>query len=145
MGNNYPDPWNFSNTDKNLVSPNGKYKVEFGDLHEIAMGAPISGKSFLILGDKRIKLNDQTGGPIIWNESSDKVAMPVWGKDRLQRILVADITNLSIAVFERKFRVLQFKKFDADILSGIDSPIYMTTDFHFDLNNEKIDRIEQLG
>ena len=32
MNNEYPNPWNFSNIDKNLLSQNGKYKIEFGEL-----------------------------------------------------------------------------------------------------------------
>lgn len=58
MNNEYPNPWNFSNIDENLLSPNGKYKIEFGDLYEIGMGAPLIGECFLIHNDKKLKLND---------------------------------------------------------------------------------------
>ncbi len=37
MNIDYPNPWNFDNTDENLISPDGKYKIQFGALSEIAM------------------------------------------------------------------------------------------------------------
>lgn len=33
--------WNFSITDKNLLSPNKEYRIEYGILNEITMGAPL--------------------------------------------------------------------------------------------------------
>lgn len=36
MNNNYPNPWEFSNTDKEMLSPNQEYKIEFYNLNEIA-------------------------------------------------------------------------------------------------------------
>ena len=55
MNNTYPDPWNFSNTDKNMVAPNGKYSVTFSELSEIAMGAPLKGICYLIFGKQKNK------------------------------------------------------------------------------------------
>jgi hypothetical protein len=65
MINTYPNPWNFSNTDLNLISPNQQYKIEYGDLYEIAMGAPIGGSCYLYPKNKKIKISNWAGGPII--------------------------------------------------------------------------------
>lgn len=31
MNNRYPNAWNFSNSDKNLIAPNGKLRIEYGE------------------------------------------------------------------------------------------------------------------
>ena len=144
MNNEYPNPWNFSNIDKNLLSPNGKYKIEFGELYEIAMGAPIGGECYLIYDDKKIKLNDWSGGPIIWNEINEKIALPIWTKQRNQKIAIVDLANLTITTFKKEFRVLHFNKFLDNNLFGIDSPIYMTAKLNFDIDKEEIETIKQL-
>ena len=144
MNNDYPNPWNFSNIDKNLLSPNGKYKIEFGELYEIAMGAPIGGKCYLIYENKKLKLNDWCGGPIIWNETNKKVALPLWTKQRNQKIAIVDITVLNITIFKKEFRVLHFNKFLDNHLFGIDSPIYMTAKLNFDIDKEEIETIKQM-
>lgn len=144
MNNEYPNPWNFANIDKNLLSPNGKYKIEFGELYEIAMGAPISGECYLILDDKKLKLNDCCCGPIIWNNSSNKIALPIWTKQRNQKISIVDVTNLTITTFKKEFRVLHFNNFLDNYLFGIDSPIYRRTTLNFDIEKEEIETIKEL-
>ncbi len=47
MTDTYPNPWDFNNIDKKLVSPDNFYKAVYYDLNEIAMGAPIGGQCFL--------------------------------------------------------------------------------------------------
>ncbi|MBB6004025.1 hypothetical protein [Arcicella rosea] len=144
MSSDYPNPWNFSNIDKNLLSPNGKYKIEFGELYEMAMGAPIAGECYLIFDDKKIKINEWTGGPVIWNETSGKIALPIWTKNRNQKISIVDINNLTITTYKKEFRVLHFNKFEENKLSGIDSPFYMTTKLNFDINKEEVETIKQI-
>ncbi|HEV2831376.1 MAG TPA: hypothetical protein VGW31_05285, partial [Hanamia sp.] len=62
MDDNYPNPWNFSNSDNNSTSFDGQYKIEFGDLIEIGMGAPIAGQCFLTTkNDLKILLNKWCG------------------------------------------------------------------------------------
>ncbi len=139
-----PTPWNFSNTDKNKLSPNGKYKVEFHNLYEIAMGAPVGGECYLIYGNNKIKLSEWCGAPVIWNATSDKVALPIWTKQRKQKIAIVDISDFTITIFNKEFRVLQFNKFIDNVLSGVDSPIYMPKKLTFDILNEKIEAIQQL-
>ena len=144
MNIEYPNPWNFSNIGKNLLSPNGKYKIEFGELDEIAMGAPIGGECYLLFENKKIKLNGWCGGPIIWNETNEKIALPIWTKNRNQKIAIVDVFNFTITTFKKEFRVLHFSKFIDNNLLGIDSPIYMTTKLNFDVLNEEIETLKSL-
>jgi hypothetical protein len=143
--NKYPNPWNFSNADKNLISPDGKYRIEFGELYEIAMGAPIGGTCYLILNDSKIELNTWSGGPVIWNGTSTKVALPIWTKNRNQKIAVVDVTTMTITIYKQEFRVLDLQRFDDNLIIGIDSPIYMTTYVKVDIDNEKTEVIKRLN
>ena len=145
MNREYPNPWDFSNTDQNLRSPNGEYRLEFGELNEIAMGAPIGGPCYLIFEDKKIKINDWAGGPVIWNNTSDKVALPIWTKNRNQKISIVNIANMTITLFKKEFRVLHLDKFDGELIFGVDSPIYMTTELSFDIDREEIEIVKSLG
>jgi hypothetical protein len=144
MNNEYPNPWNFSNNDKNLLAPNGKYKIEFGELNEIAMGAPIGGECYLNYDDKKLKLNDWCGGPIIWNETNEKIALPIWTKQRIQKIAIIDLANLTITTFKKEFRVLHFNKFIDNNLFGIDSPMYRAATLNFGIDKEEIETSKQL-
>ncbi|MFN5307912.1 MAG: hypothetical protein ACK5C0_00485 [Candidatus Kapaibacterium sp.] len=145
MNNEYPNPWNFSNIDKNLISPNGHYSVEFGELNEIAMGAPIGGECYLNFDNLKYKLNEWCAGPIIWNNLSTKIALPIWTKNRNQKIEIVDISEMKITTYKREFRVLQFHSFVHNLLQGIDSPIYMTRTLYFDVDKEEIEKTKKLN
>lgn len=144
MNNIYPNPWNFSNSDKNLTSPNKKYRIEYSDLYEIAMGAPIGGECFLISNETKMKLSDFCGGPIIWNQESSKIALPIWTKNRDQKIGIYDFENKTITLYKRIFRVLQFDSFIENKLTGIDSPIFQTEKFEINTKTEIIESISIL-
>ena len=144
MNISYPDPWNFSNNDPGLRSPDGQFKVEFGALIEIAMGAPIGGPCFLIIGNKKIEIYSWCGGPVIWNNSSDKIALPIWTKNRAQQIAVVDLNEMTITTFKEMFRVLHFDTFNDNLITGIDSPIYMTSELNFNIDVEEIESVRQL-
>lgn len=142
---NYPNPWNFSNVDKNLTSPNGRFRIEFEQLNEIAMGAPIGGECYLITPMKKIKLNDWSGGPIQWDTSSKKIAIPIWVQTREQKIGIADVESKSMIIYSKIFRILDLRTFDKNIITGYDSPIYKTTSIEFDTLKEKIEEVITLG
>lgn len=144
MNNIFPNPWNFSNSDKNLVSLNKKYRIEYSELHEIAMGAPIGGECFLISNDIKIKLSDFCGGPIIWNIESSKIALPIWTKNRDQKIGIFDIGSKTFTVFKRKFRVLQLNSFIDNKITGIDSPIYQSEKIEINTTTEIIESISNI-
>jgi hypothetical protein len=144
MNNEYPNPWNFSNIDKNLISPNGLYKVEFGNLNEIAMGAPIGGECYLNFNNLKYKLNEWCSGPILWNNLSSKIALPIWTENRTQKIEIVDIIELKITTYTREFRVLHLHSFVDNLVQGIDSPIQTTKILYFDLDKEEIEKTRKL-
>jgi hypothetical protein len=145
MKNNNPNPWDFSNIDKNLISPDGHFRVEFYNLNEIAMGGPIGGECYLISPtDDRIKLNDWCGGPIIWDDSSRKLALPIWTLNREQKIAIVDIENNTITIYSRLFRVLDLRTFDKNIITGYDSPIHKTSNVEFYILKEKAESVAEL-
>ena len=138
MNKRYPNAWNFSNSDKNLIAPNGKLRIEYGEQYEIAMGAPLGAECFLIIEDnERIKISDWAGGPAIWNSESDKVTFPIWTKNRAQQIRVVDLNVEKIITFSQIFRVLELEKFENSKIIGVDSPIHMTKILKFDTQTEK--------
>lgn len=139
-----PDPWNFLNTDENLKALNGKFKVEYGELHEIAMGAPIGGPCFLVTDGKKTKLSDWCGGPIVWNDASTKIALPIWTKDRAQKIAIVDVASKTITTYKKEFRVLHFDGFQDNYLLGIDSPIHRTEELNFNIDTEEIEQVKEL-
>lgn len=122
--NTYPNPWNFSNTDANLIAPNQQYKIEFGDLYEIAMGAPLGGGCYFLFKNQKNKLNDWAGGPVVWEESGSKVAFPIWTSKRKQQLAIFDVTTSTLTTFQRLFSVLHLTHFKGDTIVGVHSPIY---------------------
>lgn len=145
MNSNDISPWSFSNSDENMVSPNGICKIEYSELYEIAMGAPVGGTCFCIYLDKtRIKIHDFCGGPPVWNTTGVKVALPIWTKDRNQRIAILDTELKTLTIFSLQFRVLHLLSFIESIVHGKDSPIHMTQAVHFDTVKERIDKIIHL-
>jgi len=96
MTNTYPTPWDFSNDNKALTSPNNNYKVGYYDLNEIAMGAPIGGKCFLeIANKKKVLINNWCGGPAVWETDGQLIAIPIWQRKSwegtVQQIGIVDI------------------------------------------------------
>lgn len=135
----YPDPWNFSNTDKNLISHDGNFKVEYGILYEFVMGGPLGGECFLRYGNTKIKLNDFCGGPVIWNSTNNLLALPVWTKDKNQKIEVLDVEKLIITSNKKTFRVLHFELFSKNMLTGIDCPLHLPEKLIFEIDSEEIE------
>lgn len=144
-----PNPWNFHNTDKTLVSPDHLYKLVYYDLNEIAMGAPLGGSCFLERDDfRKIKIHDWCGGPPVWEATGQLFAIPIWTRSLLkgtvQHIGIVDLDVMELKIFAKTFRVLDLCSFDATIISGFDSPIYHTESVSFDIKQEKIESIIKL-
>ena len=145
MSNGYPSPWNFSNEDKNLISPDGKYKVQYGYLAEIAMGGPIGADCFLIYPkNQKLRLNNWCGGPAVWQDTGKKVALPVWTANREQQIAVADVDKKILTIYTKLFRVLDLRTFKENIITGFDSPIHRTTAVEFNIDTEEINETWKL-
>ncbi len=141
MNNRYPNAWNFSNSDKNLVSKNGRYKIEYGEMYEIAMGAPLGAECFLLDTETKhkIKICDWAGGPAIWNNNKNCVVFPIWTKNRAQQIRVIDIDLNKIFTYSQIFRVLELAEFKGETIYGIDSPIHKSKELSFDLMKHKVE------
>ena len=50
MNNSLETPWDFANE---YISPNKRFKLKFGYINEVAMGAPLSGECFLEFDGKK--------------------------------------------------------------------------------------------
>ncbi len=140
--NTYPNPWDFYNGNKELTSPDGLNRIEYYDLGEISMGAPLAGFCQLInQNGEKIKLSGRFGGPAIWNTDGTKIAIPTWTrkflKGTVQQISVLDIKKQEIIRFKKVFDVLDLRTFDQDEICGYDSPIYKTRTVKFDLTKER--------
>ena len=110
------------------------------------MGAPLVGICFCVLSEKgRIKLHEFCGGPIAWDTAGEKVALPIWTRNRNQRIAVFDTRDKTLTIFRQTFRVLDLRSFDRNFIYGYDSPIHKTSTLQFDTKSEKIDTVIQLG
>src|SRR6478736_9549914 len=140
----YPKPWIFENADEQMFSPDRQFRIEYGTLIEFVQGSPLAGKCFLVdnSGGKHL-INKLCGGPPIWSAEGNKVAIPVWKrtflKGTIQKILIIDINNKECTLFRKKFRVLDLKSFNKNIIYGIDSPVHKTDEVHFDLNKETVE------
>ena len=148
MNDNYPNPWNFSNADKKMISNDGQFRIEFGELNEIGMGAPIGGQCFLVTNtNEKVLLNKWCGGPIIWESKANKVALPIWTrkflKGTVQQIAIADIETRTLTIYAQTFSVLDLRAFDNNNIHGYDSPIYNTKTLSLDTSKMKVDKTLQ--
>lgn len=116
---NHPNPWNFSNKDEQLISPNKQCRIEYGELFEIAMGAPLGGECFLVYMDNsRLKVSEWAGGPVVWEKDSIRLALPIWTRERNQNIAVVDIAAQTLNIYAATFRVLDLKTLRATLLKA---------------------------
>lgn len=149
MIDTYPNPWDFNNEDKRLVSTNNFYRVVYSNLNEIAMGAPIGGQCCLeTTSGKKIKINDWCGGPPAWETDGQLIAVPIWTqkflKGTVQQIGVVDIMKMELKIFTDTFSVLDIRSFDKTTIYGYESPIYKTKTVIFDIEKKKIEKIIKL-
>ena len=121
-------PWNFATE---YPSPNGKAKLVYGSVGEVAMSAPLAGDCFLIMDGEKFELNGLYGGPAIWSENSARVAIPYWTKSRSQKLAIIDLQEMTIKISEKDFRVIELTKYKGGVVSGIDSPIYRSENIAF--------------
>ena len=145
----YPNPWDFNNENKELTSLNGANKIQYSDLGEIAMGAPLGGYCQWINKDgQTTKLNKWFGGPAVWNTLGTKVAIPTWTKKFLkgtvQQISILDVTTRELICYSKTFDVLDLRTFEGNVICGYDSPIHKTKTVTFNLDEERISEREKI-
>ena len=137
-----PHPWDFDNSQAQLVSSDGKNRILYGELMEVGMGAPLSASCFWVDSDGvEHHIDDWCGGPPIWNSEGTKAAIPAWARSwmrTVQQIIVLDIEKKEALRYAPEFRVLDLRSFDGHHIYGYDSPVYKTQTLDFDLSKEKV-------
>ncbi|MGV6832051.1 MAG: hypothetical protein ACWA5P_10900 [bacterium] len=134
MNNILGTPWDFKNE---YPAPNGLILLEFGDLGEVAMGAPLSGECFLNINGAKRKLDGLFGGPIVWSENSEIAAIPYWTKNRAQKLVIIDTKRMRMMISKKNFRVIELSEIKNGLVLGIDSPIYRTEQIKFNIAAEE--------
>ena len=137
-------PWDYENESPLAFAPNGKDRIIYEDLHEIGMGAPLTGKAFLInSNNEKLLINQSCGVPPIWNAEGNKCAIPIWTKKlfkgTVQKIGVVDIKNKELTVFRKTFEIIELNAFHENLIQGINSPMHKSKSLIFNLKKEKID------
>ena len=142
--NSYPNPWDFANTNTEMHSFDNKFKIEFGELNEIAMGAPLGGKCYLITDNIKILLNNFSAGPVIWENNSYRIAIPIWKKTAfkgtVQQIMIVDLYKSAVTLYKQTFNVLDLRSFNGDFIFGYDSPIHKKKILNLDITKLNIDK-----
>ena len=145
----YPNAWDFPNENSNGLNNDEKAILEYSDLNEIGMGAPLRGICRIKINeDKSILINNNCGGPAIWTRSGQKTAIPIWDKSffggTFQRIGIVDLKKQTLTKYKKKFRVLDLRSFSSNLILGIDSPIHRMKTVEFDYENEPIENVVEI-
>lgn len=140
MQNTLPTPWDFSNVERSLYSPDASQRLEYSELYEVCQGGPLRGACYWITPDnQRIKLPVDCGGPPVWEERGQYVAVPVW-QGSAQRIGVLLTQQRTFMLFRKRFRVLQLKQYQGVRIIGEDSPIHQPQPVLFNVRTAAIAR-----
>jgi hypothetical protein len=145
----YPNAWGFPNENSNKLKNENNATLEYSNLNEIGMGAPISGICKLNKKGRNVVLiGNNCGGPALWNESRLKIAIPIWEKSffrgQIQKIGIFDLEKNTLTKYKKKFRVLNLETFKNNKIEGIDSPIHKTKTVEFNIENEKVEKIIEI-
>lgn len=138
MANNHPNPWDFDNSDRQLIAPDGTNKLVYSELGEIGMGAPLGGHcNWVNSSGLNTNLGAWWAGPALWNSEGTMAAIPMWTrtfwKGTCQRLAILNIETNEITTFKQLFEVLDLRSFANNRISGYDSPIHNTKTVDFDL------------
>ena len=142
----YPNAWDFPNENPNGQEDENNATLEYSNLNEVGMGAPLSGKCKVRIQDnKKLLISENCGGPAIWTRNGQKVAIPIWDRSffggTFQRIGIVDLKNQTLTKYKKKFRVLDLRSFSGNNIVGFDSPIHKMKKLEFDYINEPIAKI----
>jgi hypothetical protein len=144
----YPNAWDFPNEISNKLKNENNATLEYSNLYEIGMGAPISGICKLNKNGGNIIIAVNCGGPALWNESGLKLAIPIWEnsflRGKIQKIGIVDLEKNTLTKYKKKFRVLNLESFNNNKITGIDSPIHKSKTIEFNIENEKVEKIIEI-
>jgi hypothetical protein len=129
-------------TNKNLISPNKKHEISFGEMSEQAMGGayycPIYLKNE---NEEPFLLHERSVGHALWQGNS-KVYFPIWVRNvegyLKQKLAFFDVKRSEISIFERFFDVFDIKSIKGNFIQVIDSPNWHPKDIVIDIKNETI-------
>jgi hypothetical protein len=146
---NYPNAWNFPHENSNGLKNENCAALQYSNINEIAMGAPIGGLCELAKkGLDKCVIDKWCGGPAIWNENGLKVAIPIWErsffKGTFQRIGILDLEKNTLTKYKKKFRILDLRTFKNSMIKGFDSPIHRMKTLEFDIEKETIAMIRKI-
>ena len=117
----YPNAWDFPNEISNKLKNENNATLEYSNLYEIGMGAPISGNCKLNKNGGNIIIGNNCGGPALWNESGLKLAIPIWEKSlfkgKIQKIGIVDLEKNTLTKYKKKFRVLNLETFKKNFMT----------------------------
>lgn len=137
----YPNPWDFDNSDSQLVAPDGVNKLVYSELGEIAMGGPLGGYCNWVNNDRNTNIGTWCAGPALWNSEGTMAAIPLWTrtlwKGTRQRIAILRIETNELTTFKQLFDVLDLRSFTNNKIYGYDSPIHNTKTVDFDIKTSK--------
>jgi hypothetical protein len=140
----HPNAWDFGTNDKQLKSTENDFKLEYANLNEIAMGAPLGGQVFLSSKNDKVLIDNWCGGLPVWETEGQKVAIPKWTrtfwKGIRQQLLILDLTNMELTLFKRKFDVLDLRSFDKNKIYGYNSPKHKPQIVDFNIDQARIER-----
>ena len=142
----YPNAWDFPNENSNEQENENKATLEYSNLNEVRMGAPLSGKCKVKLNyNKEILVPENCGGPAIWSRNGQKFAIPIWSRSffggTFQRIGIVDLKKQTLTKYKKKIQVLDLRSFSGNNIVGFDSPIHQMKKLEFDYINEPIKKI----
>lgn len=142
------NPWDFPNINTNGEVGESRGTLEYSNLKEIAMGAPLGGTCKLSSNNLQNTLVGKwCGGPAIWSRNGQKVAIPIWERSFLrgtfQRIGIVDLQKQTLTKYKKKFNVLDLRSFRGKTIIGFESPIRKMKPVEFDYENgRKISVVE---
>ncbi len=144
MTNNYPNPWDFDNSDGQLTAPDGTNKLVYSEISEVGMGTPLAGHcNWVNSSGRNTNLGTSCAGPALWNSEGTKAAIPMWTrtfwKGTRQRLAILNIETNKLITFKQLFDVLDLRSFSNNKVYGYDSPIHKTKTVDFDLITSKIE------
>jgi len=147
MVDTLPNPWSFFNGNKSIYSPNGKQRLQFGELQERNQGGPLWGNCNWVQADGIVvPLPGIYGGPPVWDTMGHRVALPRWTRFSChdQQLALLDTQLCKLIVFKQGFSVLHLQNLNKLVLTGVDSPIHRPQIVHFMLATEAIQRVFEL-
>ena len=147
MTDNYPNPWDFDNSDGQLTAPDGTNKLVYSELGEIGMGAPLGGHCNWVNNERNTNLGTWCAGPALWNSEGTMAAIPTWTRSFLrtrQLLTILNIETNELTTYKQLFDVLDLRSFSNNKIYGYDSPVYKPKTVEFDLTTSKIKSTQKL-